>query len=218
MSTILQRFQRILNANAHMRLDQLEQPEAMLNQLQRETLTAIAQAKAALVQSKVWRQRLKDRLMNAENALVAAQRAAESALQDKDEAMAHAAMQRKLDKQAESQQLQKQLTRMEATTAKQTQQLDRLRQSLTALREKRAELIQRQRFAQALNAANAAANDLPEPCGAVLERLEEKICLQEAAAESYGDTPDEQPDLDEFIRQQNVNEELAVLRQHMEKY
>lgn len=216
MTSLLQRFQRILNANAHMRLDHLEQPEAMLNQLQRETLTAIAQAKAALGQSKVWCQRLRDRLATAQNAIAAAQRAAESALRGKDESMARTAMQRKLDKQAERDQLQKQLTRMEATVAKQAQQLDKLRQNLATLQEKRAELIQRERFARALNAAGMAAADLQEPCTIVLERLEERVCIQEAAAESYSDTMDEQPDLDEFIRQRHVDEELNALRQHME--
>lgn len=219
MSALLQRLSRAFQAKAHTQVDALEQPEPMLNQLQRELTHAIAKAGTALVQARAWHRQLQERDEALTRESAAAERAAARAIECNDDAMARAAVERKLGRDTEREALAGQLLRAEQAVQAQRERTRQLTNELSTLKEKRIALIQRARFARSVKQLGCEWNDGPESISAVVARLEEKVLTEEAAADALLgtinnaiDTP-QTAKLDDFMHQHEINDELKRIRQ-----
>ena len=217
MISVWQRIQRVMGARAHASVDRMEAPDEMLDQLQRELVAAVTQARTAVSGAKAWERRIADRTARAGQERDKARAAAESALRCDDEAMARAAMERVLAREAELEQLATQADQAARLTAKQTAQFDKLRADLSKLKEQRVSLIQRERIARSLASVGTSTTDMAEPIGLVVERMEEKIAFHEAAAEGAleMDIGSEDAGLDKYMQDRSVDDALAALRNEM---
>ncbi len=213
MISVWQRVQRVWRANAHASVDRLEQPEAMLNQLQRELIAGLTAAKTALAQSRAWQARLRAQLDELARRGDAAGNAAQRAVAQGDDDVARQAVARRQRCAAETQTLARQLTQAESLTTRQQDQLAKLKRELVQLKEKRASLMQRERFARSMQTVTQINEEMTEPINLVLERMEDKVEMHEARAEALTDDPvDDQPELDNYLAQQSVDDELAHLK------
>jgi len=217
MISVWQRVQRVWQANAHANVDRLERPEAMLNQLQRELVAGLATAKTAMAQSRAWQTRLSAQCDELSRRQQAASEAARRALGKENEELARSAIARRQRCGAERGVLERQLEQAGRLIERQQIQVKKLQQELLALRDKRASLLQRERFAQAMQTVTDIQAEMAEPIGSVLERMEEKVALHEASSEfALTDTDADEERLDDFISEQDVEAELSALKKDLE--
>ncbi len=213
MTSVWQRLKRVWQANAHASVDQMEQPEAMLNQLQRELVTAVAKAKGALAKSRVWQTRLDDQIGQQQGRLAIANESAKRAVSDGNDEMARQAIARRQQCSAQIEIFEQQRRRAGQLLQQQESQLDALKQKLAELRNKRALLLSRERFARAVTDGDSQQY-MPEPIDAVLERIEDDVTWREAQADSMTlDSLDEAPCLDDYLSNQAIEDELQQLKQ-----
>lgn len=207
--TIWQRVQRVFAANAHAAVDELENPQAMLNQVQRELVEAIIRLKGATKRGQRWGEQMEADIDTLIGEIARLERTAEDAIAGDDEPLARRAVERKLRKQQYLVQKQRQLERAKAQLAKQEDRLEKLRYELDELKAKSRELIQRQRFADVF--ASTTGTGHAEPVGIVVDRMQEKVEMAEAACEVSLDF-DEQDPLDQELARQDIDEELRQMR------
>ena len=217
MISVWQRMKRVMGAKAHANVDRMEAPDEMLDQLQRELVAAVTQARTAVSGAKAWERRVADRTARATEERDKARAAAASALRSDDETMARSAMERVLAREAELEQLAVQAEQAARLTAKQTAQFDKLRADLAKLKEKRVSLIQRERIARSLSTLSESTTEMAEPIGLVVERMEEKVAFHEAAAEGAleMDLGSDDAGLDKYMQDRSVDDALAALRNEM---
>lgn len=222
MSNLWQRMTRVLGASAHTAVDQVEEPESMMNQLQRELVQAAGQARIAVSQAMAWRGQIEQRLAKLREQTEAAAAAARNALEKDDEDMARAAIARKQRRETELADTQTQLDKADEVLSRHRERREQIARELTTLREKRAVLMQRSRFARSVSSMSTASS-IPEPASEVIARMEEKVSMQEAVADSLtgvcedadGLSTDKDTNLDTYIRDQAVDAELAKLKSQM---
>lgn len=213
--TVWQRIQRVFVANTHATVDQLEHPEAMLNQVQRELIDAIVKIKGATRQGQRWCEQMDEEIERLIGEIAHLQHTAEEAVADSQESLARRAIERKLRKQQLLAQKKRQLERARAQLSRQEQRLDQLKYELSDLKAKSRELIQRQRFADVFATAGGQATQA-EPVSIVVDRMQEKVEMAEAACEVSLDFEEQDP-LDAELAQREVEQELARLQEQVAK-
>lgn len=217
MKSLWSRMQRVLGAEAHAAVDRAEDPQTMLAQLQRELVEAAGQARLAVARADAWRRQVAQRIERLEADVAKLGAAARSALERSDETMARAAIERRRAREQEVSGVRKQLEQANELVDRLGQRRERIARDLAALRDKRATLEQRSRFARSVRELDAPLG-VPEPIAEVVTRMEDKVLREEAQADaalSIDDAMDEaQPrnELDDFIHDQSIDAELAELR------
>ncbi len=204
MISVWQRMKRVMTANAHVNVDRLEAPEAMLDQLQRELVAAVTQGRAAVASARSWERRIAERTAKVRTERDGARAVAKTALKNDDEAMAHSAMERVLSRDAELHQLTDQAEQASKLVARQSAQLDKLRNDLAQLKEKRV----------SLHAVGESSVEMAEPIALVVERMEERVAFHEAAADVSMEMDDSggEAELNKYIKNSSVEDALAELR------
>ena len=218
MYGLFNRVARVFSANAHQAVDRTEQPEAMLNQLQREMVQACTRASVALQQAIAWRRQIEQRLERARHEGEEAKEAAREAVARGDDSLARAAIARRQARESEAEALGRQLDQADGVVARQRERQRNLREELRRLREKRAVLIQRSRFARSLRDLGAGIEAMPEPVAEVVQRMEEKVSAEEALADAVTECATETdpgPDVDAFLRNQKIDAELERMKSEL---
>lgn len=213
MNGFLNRVARVFSANAHNAVDQMERPEAMLSQLQRELVEASGRTRLAVNQALAWRREVEQRLARTDEEITRTTEVARMAIGNGEDDMARAAIARKQARETQRSTLARQLQQAEAVLVRQRERQKHVQDELKALREKRVLLTQRSRFARSITKLGVDSG-MPEPIDEVVQRLEEKVNAEEALADVLLDDDTagiEEPGLDSYMRDQRIDSELARL-------
>lgn len=216
MTGLWHRMNRVFSARAHARVDQAEDPEQMLNQLQRELIASVSRSNQQLAAASGWLANIDRQIRDTEARSERAATTAAAAVRNGDEQIARDAIARKREFAKQSEQLCAQRDHAQQVLNRQRRHLDRLKDELSRLREKRRNLIQRARFAHA--AVQLGSDLVPlEPINEVVERMEEKVTFAEAASQCSV-ALDEGRDTDaveDYAEQAAIDTELAELKNAM---
>jgi len=216
MQMVWKRVQRLVTAKAHGRVDQMERPTEMLNQALREQASALTEGKVGLRRLQAWQRRLARSIATEESRVAEMGMTARDAVRDGKDEIARWALQRRRDAEDRIRVCSEQKTRSEEMIAAQTARVDKLQANLIALRDKRGQLVQRERFAESLRAMAPPAID-HEPIEALVDRMEEKVVEMETEAEVIGETildvsTDEHDAVRGYLRDREIEEDLARLK------
>jgi phage shock protein A len=206
-----------MNAKSHAKVDRMEDPTEMVNQLLREKASAVSAAKLALARAKVWQQQLSDQQQSLGREVLRYQELATQALRDDREEIARQALQKKRDVEDRQAEIERQAQQAEKLRLRQEKQLEKQQVALRDLKNRREAIIQKQLFTDA--AANMLPNDActEEPASIVLERLESKISYRESEVEAFlqSERPNEEQQLDQYQRDREIDLEMAQLKQSL---
>lgn len=214
MRQIWLRIQRVMAAKSHAKVDRMEDPSEMVNQLLREKLSAVGAAKLALARAKVWQKQLEDQQVKIHHEMTRYQHMATEALQDTREDMARQALSKKKDCERRLNETQRQLDQAAKLRQRQEAALDKLQDSLRELRDRREALIQRDLFTKAAAGMTQIDDGFEEPTDVVLERMESKVSYRESEIEALLDSerPTEDQQLANYQRDRELDLELQQLK------
>lgn len=210
---IFERIKRVVTSRAHAAVDRAEDPREMLDQLVRERLLAVRNAKLALNRARAWRKQIESRINEAETAITRYSTVARTALADGNEDTARQALHGKNKAQANQEELQKQLLQSDRMVEKHKTTVDRLNHELSALRDKREVLKQRIQLSEGLRYVETDLLNA-EPVDEVLARVEEHAVAAEVAVETITCHAEDEPEesMERYMRDRAVDDELEALR------
>ncbi|MDJ0837931.1 MAG: PspA/IM30 family protein [Acidobacteriota bacterium] len=213
MVMIWERVRRVMSSKAHARVDRMEHPEEMLDQLVRERVAAIEGARRALNHARAFRVQLEERIGEEESRIQRMQTIAQTALADDSEEAARQAISRKQTAANHRDELKQQLARTEKLAAGHRKVLDRMEQDLEQLRDKRRLLKQRIWLSRGMSGLALSNQVVSEPVNEVLARIEERTIIAESEVTAVLDPEEETGDqLENYMQNYNVDQELAEMK------
>lgn len=215
---LFDRIKRVVNANLNDMVSRAEDPEKMLEQSILEMQEDLVQLRQGVAQAIAAQKRTDQQHNQSQNEANRWQRNAQLALQKGDESLARQALERKKT-YAET------ANTLKASLDQQSVQVDSLKRNLVALESKISEAKTKKDMLKARISAAKAQEQLQSTVGrlgtgsamAAFERMEEKVLLQEAraqsAAELVGDNLESQ--FAALESSSDVDDELAALKAQM---
>jgi len=231
-SSILGRISNLVRANVNAMIDSAEDPEKMLDQMIRDFTSNIAEAEQAVAQTVGNLRLVEEDLKEAEDAsaewgskaALAVQKADElnaggkATEADKFEELAKVALRRQISFEDQAKTYRTQVTQQTDVTEKLKDGLNKMREKLTDLKQKRDELVSRSKMADAQVQVQKSIKSISvtDPTSD-LSRFEERIRRQEALArgmeEVGSDSLESQFDmLDDASDDLEVEARLAALK------
>lgn len=223
MRRIMKRMTNILTANMNALVDQAEDPEKMIRRIMCDMEENICLARQSAAEAIASEKRIAYQLKAAENDIEKWARHAEACLKNKDEAMARTALFRKKESEKTAASLSESLVSASATSHELKQDITRMGRELEAVKRKSVELRLRQRAAETKERRLSAVG--PEYCleglRSEFSRMESKVMDMEAMAEAMNelnrDTRCFGPDDVDMVTDQDVDDELARLKEKIEQ-
>ena len=218
MTGLWNRMNRVFSARAHARVDRAEDPEQMLNQLQRELIASVSRSNQQLAAASGWLANIDRQVRDTQTRCDRAATTATAALKNGDEQIARDAIARKRNFEKQADQLRIQREHAQQVLGRQKQHLERIKDELSRLREKRRNLIQRARFAHA--AVEMGSDLVPlEPINEVVERMEEKVTFAEAASQVTVSLEDDRGGdaVEDYAEQAAIDVELKQLKNSIDE-
>lgn len=215
---LFDRIRRVVGANLNDMVSKAEDPEKMLEQSILEMQEDLVQLRQGVAQAIAAQKRTEQQYNNAQNEINKWQRNAQLALQKGDENLARQALERKKTVTETG-------TALKTSLDSQTVQVDNLKRSLIALESKISEAKTKKEMLKARITAAKAQEQLQNTVGnmntssamAAFERMEEKVIMMEARAQSAGELAG--ADLETQFAQleggSDVDDELAALKASM---
>lgn len=215
---LFDRISRVVKSNLNDLVSKAEDPEKMLEQAILEMQEDLVQLRQAVAQTIAAQKRSEQQYNQAQSEANRWQRNAQLALQKGDENLARQALERKKNFAETANTLQ-------ASLAKQVGQTDTLKRNLIALESKISEAKTKKDMLKARSSAAKAQEQLQSTVGrlgtssamAAFERMEEKVLMQEAraqsAAELVGDNLEGQ--FAALEAGSDIDDELAALKAQM---
>jgi phage shock protein A len=212
---LFDRLKRVVGANVNDLISKAEDPEKMLEQALLEMQEDLVQLRQGVAQTIAAQKRTEKQYNDALNEINKWQRNAQLALQKGDENLARQALERKKTYTETS-------TALKASLDQQVTQVDTLKRNLIQLESKISEAKTKKEMLKARITTAKAQEQLQgmvrglstSSAMSAFERMEEKVMIQEARAQSIGELASE--DLDsQFARLESgsdVDDELAALK------
>jgi phage shock protein A len=215
---LFDRIRRVASANLNDLVSKAEDPEKMLEQAILEMQEDLVQLRQGVAQAIAAQKRTEQQYNQAQNDANKWQRNAQLALQKGDENLARQALERKKSS-AET------ANTLKANLDQQSGQTDTLKRSLIALESKISEAKTKKDMLKARISAAKAQEQLQSTVGrigtssamAAFERMEEKVLIQEARAQSAGELvgADLESQFAALESGSDVDDELAALKAQM---
>ena len=215
---LFDRIGRVVRSNLNDMVSKAEDPEKMLEQAILEMQEDLVQLRQGVAQAIAAQKRSEQQYNQAQNEANKWQRNAQLALQKGDENLARQALERKKT-YAET------ANTLKATLDQQVGQIDTLKRSLIALESKISEAKTKKDMLKARISAAKAQEQLQNTAGrlgtssamAAFDRMEEKVLMQEARAQSAGELVgnDLESQFAALESGSDVDDELAALKAQM---
>lgn len=215
---LFDRISRVVKANLNDMVSKAEDPEKMLEQSLMEMQEDLVQLRQSVAQAIAAQKRTEQQYNQSQNEANKWQRNAQLALQKGDENLARQALERKKT-YAET------ANSLRASLDQQTSQIDTLKKSLIGLESKISEAKTKKDMLKARISAAKAQEQLQTTVGrigtgsamAAFERMEEKVMLQEARAQSVSElaTDNLEGQFAALEAGSDVDDELAALKAQM---
>jgi phage shock protein A len=214
---LFDRIKRVVSANLNDLVSKAEDPEKMLEQAVVEMQEDLVQLKQGVAQAIAAQKRTEKQYNDAQNEVNKWQRNAQLALQKGDENLARQALERKKTFTDTS-------NALKASLDQQTGQVETLKRNLIQLESKISEAKTKKEMLRARITAAKAQEQLQgmvrgmntSSAMAAFERMEEKVLIQEARAQSAGELAG--ADLENqfaALESSDVDDELAALKAQM---
>lgn len=215
---LFDRISRVVKSNLNDMVSKAEDPEKMLEQSLMEMQEDLIQLRQSVAQTIAAQKRTEQQYNQAQNEANKWQRNAQLALQKGDENLARQALERKKN-YAET------ANALHSSLAQQTSQIDTLKKNLIGLESKISEAKTKKDMLKARISAAKAQEQLQTTVGrmgtgsamAAFERMEEKVMLQEARAQSVAELASDNLE-GQFAALEagsDVDDELAALKAQM---
>lgn len=212
MPGIFERISTMLRANINAALDQAEDPEAALNQIIRDMAKAIEDARSQVAEMIAQERLLQGQLQENRRLIDEWNRKAELAVSRGLDDLAREALRRKLDFAKNTQLLETQWQSQHDLVEKLKHDLQTLQTRYQLAQDKRDQLIQRQKAAQAVQRITQSVNNISisDP-SSELARLEDRIRLTEARAQAGAEMAQlREPDFDDAFAALEADGELEA--------
>lgn len=178
--TILQRISKLLSANIHHILDQAEYPESEVKHVIREMEASIVELRRETIRAVAREKQLEIRLeASREEAATLAARA-KVALEDGNEEGARRAVMDKLRLEQRAEELEEELGHAREVAAQMREDLEQLEDQVQLARQKKSDLLRRQRSAESRARGHRAASTTLAHLDAV-ERMDADTAVGQAA-------------------------------------
>lgn len=178
--TILQRISKLLSANIHHVLDQAENPEAEVKHVIREMEASIVELRRETIRAVAREKQLEIRLeASREEAATLATRA-KAALEDGNEEGARRAVMDRLRLEQHCEELEEELTHAREVAARMREDLEQLEDQVQLARQKKSDLLRRQRAAESRARGHRAASATLSHLDAV-DRMDAETAVGQAA-------------------------------------
>jgi phage shock protein A len=215
---LFDRIRRVVSANLNDMVNKAEDPEKMLEQAILEMQEDLVQLRQGVAQAIAAQKRTEKQYNEAQNEINKWQRNAQLALQKGDENLARQALERKKSFTDNS-------TALKASLDQQTAQVETLKRNLIQLESKISEAKTKKEMLKARITAAKAQEQLQgmvrgmntSSAMAAFERMEEKVMMQEARAQSAGELAgaDLESQFAKLEGSSEVDDELAALKAQM---
>ncbi|MCX7594633.1 MAG: PspA/IM30 family protein [Fischerella sp.] len=215
---LFDRIRRVVSANLNDMVSKAEDPEKMLEQAILEMQEDLVQLRQGVAQAIAAQKRTEKQYNDAQNEINKWQRNAQLALQKGDENLARQALERKKTFTESS-------TALKASLDQQTAQVENLKRNLIQLESKISEAKTKKEMLKARITAAKAQEQLQgmvrgmntSSAMAAFERMEEKVLMQEARAQSAGELAgaDLEHQFAALEASSDIDDELAALKAQM---
>ncbi|NET01210.1 MAG: PspA/IM30 family protein [Sphaerospermopsis sp. SIO1G2] len=212
---LFDRIKRVVGANVNDLISKAEDPEKMLEQAILEMQNDLVQLRQGVAQALASQKRTEKQYKDAAAETEKWQRNAQLALQKGEEDLARQALQRKKTVSETS-------TSLKTSLDQQTAQVETLKKNLVQLESKISEAKTKKEMLKARITAAKAQEQLGSMVGnmntssamAAFERMEEKVMMQEARAQSVGElaSADLETQFAQLESGSDVDDELAALK------
>lgn len=215
---LFDRLKRVVSANLNDLVAKAEDPEKILEQALLEMQEDLVKLRQGVAQAIAAQKRTEKQYNDANNELVKWQRNAQLALQKGDENLARQALQRKKG-------FEENANALKTTLEQQTTTVENLKRSLIQLESKISEAKTKKEMLKARSRAAKAQEQLEGIVGgmntnsatAAFERMEEKVMLQEARAQSAAELTgaDLESQFEQLESGSDIDDELAAMKLQM---
>ncbi len=215
---LFDRIRRVISANLNDMVSKAEDPEKMLEQAILEMQEDLVQLRQGVAQAIAAQKRTEKQYNDAQNEINKWQRNAQLALQKGDENLARQALERKKT-------FTESAAALKASLEQQTAQVESLKRNLIQLESKIAEAKTKKEMLKARITAAKAQEQLQgmvrgmntSGAMAAFERMEEKVLMQEARAQSAAELAgtDLEQQFAALEASSDIDEELAALKAQM---
>lgn len=222
MASLFKRLSDVITANLNDLIDRVEDPERMIKQIIREMEDNIRRAREGVIEAIASEKQLQKEIEHHRGQAAEWLKKAEEALAVGKEELARAALTRKKEHDNIVKALEPSWEAAKNTSAQLKTQLHALEAKLEEARRKRSTLIARQRAAQARQHMNRTVANLHAGLDAQTNfaRMEDKVAEMEARAEAMAEVHNDSARLNkDFLAmevEQEVESELAALKQRMQ--
>ena len=223
MSRLFKRINDIINASVNDLVDKLEDPERMIKQIIREMEENIGQAKEGVLSAITSEKQLLHELEAQRKQSAQWLSKAESALQQSNDSLARAALERKREFDGVIGTLEPAWQSAKGTSDRLKSQLRQLEAKLDEAKRKRTTLLARQHAAEAQQQMSGTLETFRSGIDAQdrFGRMEDKVAIMEARTEALSELNDEATPLETEIERleidQAIDAEMAALKASMGK-
>ena len=221
MANIFVRISDVINANLNDIIDKVEDPERMIKQIIREMEENINRAKESVVNAIASEKQLKRELDHHRSEVARWQEKAEKALRADREELAREALGRKKEHERIASGLEGSWEKASETSRRLKEQLRGLENKLAEARRKQGTLVARKRSAEARKQIDRTEQKIGR--GLEIEtrfgRMESRVFEMEAEAEAMAELNDDATDLErqieELEKEEEIEDDLELLRKRM---
>ncbi|UOF90906.1 PspA/IM30 family protein [Fodinisporobacter ferrooxydans] len=216
--SIFGRIKDIVRANINEIISKAEDPEKALNLYIEDAIEQLRQFKVEVSRFEAERIRIAKEIRTCESMISDWHEKAKLAIREEKEDLARKALEKEQHEQDRLEKLQPQLEQAEKTSAQLKEQLQSLEEKLEEAREKRDDLISRNRLAETQKSlANAVSGLSGDDPLSKFDRMEEKVKAKEAEAEAANVTLQsslryEFDELEKQEKKSKVDDALTKLR------
>ena len=215
---LFDRLKRVVSANLNDLVAKAEDPEKILEQALLEMQEDLVKLRQGVAQAIAAQKRTEKQYNDANNEVIKWQRNAQLALQKGDENLARQALQRKKSFEENANAFKSTLDQQSATVENLKRSLIQLESKISEAKTKKEMLKARSRAAKAQEQLEGIVGGMnTSSAAAAFERMEEKVMLQEARAQSAAELTG--ADLESQFAQlesgSDIDDELAAMKQQI---
>jgi phage shock protein A len=230
---IFQRISKLVTANINHLLDEAEDPEVMVKQLIREMEESIIELRRETVKAIARQKQLEKQIQMAKDRSNELESKAVLALEKNDEEFARQILGNKMETEESMSTMQEELKIASRMAEQMKSDLTKLEDQVQLARRKKEELIRRKRSADAhlrtrqvmqksndaLNVLSGTISDINQHTSAI-ESYKDKILQLEAEAEASEELlkleQNKELELDKFVKEKAIEDELAKLKKKIQ--